>query len=97
MRTAQALTLVVALAGTAVLSVPARAVEVCDKSCVGPLCAKDGVGPLCAKDCVREPNATVGRGERDKVIIEERSRRTEPDVVIKERERRPNVDIEVGR
>lgn len=88
MRTAQALTLAAALAGIAVLSVPASAVEVCDKTCVGP---------LCAKDCVREPSPTVGRGERDKVIIEERSRRTEPDVVIKERERRPNVEIEVGR
>jgi hypothetical protein len=88
MRTAQAITLAAALASTAFLSFPVGAVEVCDKTCVGP---------ACSKNCVREPSATVGRGERDKVIIEERNRRHDPDVVIKERERRPNVDVEVGR
>jgi hypothetical protein len=88
MRTAQTMTLMAALAATAFFSLPAGAVEVCDKTCVGP---------ACAKNCVHEPNATVGRGERDKVIIEERTRRREPDAVIKERERRPNVDVEVGR
>jgi hypothetical protein len=78
-----------ALAASALLfSFSAGAVEVCDKTCVGP---------ACAKNCVHEPNATVGRGERDKVIIEERTRRREPGVVIKEREHRPNVDIEVNR
>jgi hypothetical protein len=89
MRTAQALIFLVALASTALLSVPASAVEVCDKSCVGP---------ACVKDCVSEPNATVGGGKRDEVIIEERKRRG-PDVEIKERERerRPGVDIEIGR
>jgi hypothetical protein len=87
MRTAQALTFAAALASTALLSVPASAVEVCDKTCVGP---------ACVKDCVREPNATVGRGERDEVIIQERRRRA-PEVEIRERNRRPGVDIEVGR
>jgi hypothetical protein len=45
---------------------------------------------------VREPNATVGRRDRDTVIIEERNRRREPDVEIR-RERRPGVEIEIGR
>jgi hypothetical protein len=88
MRTAQALTLAVALASTAVLSLPASAVEVCDKTCVGP---------ACVKDCVREPSVTVGRGDRDKeVIVEERGRRRGPEVEIK-KERRPGVDVEIGR
>jgi hypothetical protein len=89
MRTAQALTLAVALAGTALLSIPAGAVEVCDKTCVGP---------ACVKDCVREPSVTVGRGrrDRDEVIIEQRRHRG-PDVEIRERGRRPGVEIDVGR
>jgi hypothetical protein len=90
MKTAQALTLAVALASTALLSLPAGAVEVCDKSCVGP---------ACVKDCVREPGVTVGRGDRDRdrdVTIEEREHRRGPDVEIK-RERRPGVDVEIGR
>jgi hypothetical protein len=87
MRTAYALTFAAALASTALLSIPASAVEVCDKSCVGP---------ACVKDCVREPNATVGRRDRDEVIIQERRRRA-PDVEIKERDRRLGVDIELGR
>jgi len=41
MKTVHALTFAVALAST-FLSIPASAVEVCDKSCVGPLCAKGG-------------------------------------------------------
>jgi hypothetical protein len=88
MRTAQALTLAVALASTAVLSLPASAVEVCDKTCVGP---------ACVKDCVREPSVTVGRGDRDnEVIVEERGRRRGSEVEIK-KERRPGVDVEIGR
>jgi hypothetical protein len=88
MRTAYTLFLATALASTALLSVPASAVEVCDKTCVGP---------ACVKDCVREPNATVGRRDRDTVIIEEeRNRRRGPDVEIR-RERRPGVEIEIGR
>ena len=83
MRTAYALTLAAALAGTAVLSTAAGAVEVCDRSCVGT---------ACAKDCVREPDATVGR-DRD-VTIE---RRREPGVEIRERDRRPGVEVERGR
>jgi hypothetical protein len=84
MRTAQALTFAVAFASTALLSVPASAVEVCDKTCVGP---------ACVKDCVREPNATVGRRDRDEVIIQERRRRA-PEVEIRERTRRPGVEID---
>ena len=88
MRTAYTLFLATALASTALLSVPASAVEVCDKTCVGP---------ACVKDCVREPNATVGRRDRYTVIIEEeRNRRRGPDVEIR-RERRPGVEIEIGR
>jgi hypothetical protein len=45
---------------------------------------------------VHEPNATVGRRDRDTVIIEERNRRRGPDVEIR-RERRPGVEIEIGR
>jgi hypothetical protein len=88
MRTTYTLFLATALASKALLSVPASAVEVCDKTCVGP---------ACVKDCVREPNATVGRRDRDTVIIEEeRNRRRGPDVEIR-RERRPGVEIEIGR
>ena len=88
MRTTYTLFLATALASTALLSVPASAVEVCDKTCIGP---------ACVKDCVREPNATVGRRDRDTVIIEEeRNRRRGPDVEIR-RERRPGVEIEIGR
>jgi hypothetical protein len=76
-----------ALASAATLSFSAGAIEVCDKSCVGP---------LCEKNCVRAPDATDGRRDRD-VIIEERTRRPRgPDVEIRE-PRRPGVEIEVGR
>ena len=90
MRTAYALTLAAALAGSAVLSMPAGADEVCDKNCVGP---------ACSTTCTREPNATVGRHrrDRDEVIIEERNRRREPGVEIRERARRPGVDVDVER
>ena len=80
------------LATAALYSVQASAVEYCDKSCVGP---------ACAKDCVRQPDATVGRRDRDRdrdVIIEERTRRSrEPGIDgIEDREpRRPGVDVEV--
>jgi len=91
MRTAYALTLAAALAGSAMICTPAGAAEVCDKSCVGP---------SCRTDCVREPNATVGRDSRDKTIIEERDRRREPGVTVeKERrpERHPGADVEIDR
>jgi hypothetical protein len=82
------LILAATLASAAVLSLPASAVEVCDKTCIGP---------ACVKDCVREPSATVGRRDRDEMIIEERTRRSrEPGVEIRE-ERRPGVEIEIGR
>jgi hypothetical protein len=90
MRTAYALTLAAALAGSAVLSMPAGADEVCDKNCVGP---------ACSTTCTREPNATVGRDrrDRDEVIIEERNRernrRREPGVEIRE----TGVDVDVER
>ena len=87
MRIAYALTLAASLASSAVLITPAGAAEVCDTNCVGP---------ACTRDCVREPNATVGRG-RDEVIIEERNRGRAPDVELRERERRPGVDIEIRR
>ena len=89
MRTAYALTLAAALAGSAMICSPAGAAEVCDKSCVGP---------SCRTDCVREPDVTIGRDSREKTIIEERGHR-EPGVEFRERERerRPGVDIEVGR
>ena len=91
MRTAYALTLAAALAGSAMICTPAGAAEVCDKSCVGP---------SCRTDCVREPNATVGRDSRDKTTIEERDRKREPGVTIeKERrpERHPGADVEIDR
>jgi hypothetical protein len=90
MRTAYVLTLAAALAGSVALSMSAGAVEVCDKSCVGP---------ACVKDCVRELDVTVGRERRDRneVIIEERDRRREPGVEFRERERRPGIDVEIGR
>ena len=90
MRTAYALTLAAALAGSAALFSSAGAVEVCDKTCVGP---------ACAKDCVREPDVTVGRDRRDRegAIIEERTRTREPAVDYRERERRPGVDVEMRR
>jgi hypothetical protein len=54
-RAMRTLILVARLASTAMLSLPASAVEVCDKTCVGP---------ACVKDCVREPSPTVGRPGR---------------------------------
>jgi hypothetical protein len=84
---------VAAVAGSALLSLPASAERVCNQNCVGPLCNEQ-----CTK---RTPDVdvTVGRErrDRDKVIIEERNRRTGPDVEIGKEERRPGVDIEVGR
>ena len=91
MRTAYALTLAAALAGSAMLSASAGAVEVCDKTCIGP---------ACAKDCVREPDVTVGRERRDEgVVIEERNRRREPAIELRDRDRdrRPGVDVEINR
>jgi hypothetical protein len=88
MRTIKILAFAAAAAGTALLSLPASAAEVCDRSCVGP---------LCSEQCSRDRDVTVGRGVRDKdVVIEERRRVREPDVEIR-RERRPGVDIEIGR
>jgi hypothetical protein len=78
--------LAAALASAALYSIPANAVEYCDKSCVGP---------ACVKDCVRRPDVTTGRRDRDTVIIEERTRRSrEPGVEIRG-PRRPGVEIDV--
>jgi hypothetical protein len=85
-----AFTLAAVLAVSGAFFSSAGAVEVCDKTCVGP---------ACAKDCVREPDVTVGRDRRDRneVIIEERNRRREPAIELRERERRPGVDVEINR
>jgi hypothetical protein len=40
MRTARALAVTAALTGSALLSLPASAAEVCDRNCVGPLCGE---------------------------------------------------------
>jgi hypothetical protein len=52
MRTARALAVAAALTGSALLSLPASAAEVCDRNCVGP---------LCGENCTRTPDVTVGR------------------------------------
>lgn len=92
MRTAQALTFAVILAGTAVLSIPASAQRVCDRNCVGPLCNERCVEP----DRYRERDLTVGRGTREReVIIEQRRRYREPGVEI--RRSRPGVEVEIER
>jgi len=90
MKTSCAFTLAAVLAVSGALFSSAGAVEVCDKTCVGP---------ACAKDCVKEPDVTVGRDRRDRneVIIEERNRRREPAIELRERERRPGVDVEINR
>src|SRR5262249_5504590 len=79
--------LAAALASAVLYSIPAGAVEYCDKSCIGP---------ACVKNCVREPDVTLGRRDRDRdVIIEERTRRSrEPGVEIRG-PRRPGVEIDV--
>jgi hypothetical protein len=88
MRAAHVLTIAATLAGSAAFFAPAGAAEVCDRNCVGP---------ACSTNCVHEPGATVGRGSRDEVIIEERTRRHEPGVEIR-RERAPSgVDVEIRR
>ena len=76
-----------ALASAVMYSLPAGAVEYCNENCVGP---------ACVKDCVRRPDATVGRRDRDRdVIIEERTRRSrEPGIELRG-PRRPGVDIDV--
>jgi hypothetical protein len=83
----RSLVLAVAVASAALISLAAEAVDVCDKSCLGP---------LCMKNCVPEPGVTIGRGKRDQATIQVRNRRTGPVVVIEEG-RRPSVDIDVGR
>ncbi len=92
MRTVQALTYAAAIAGSALLSLPADAQRVCDRDCVGP---------LCSERCVqqdRDVDVTVGRSRRDRdgVIIEERGRRDGVDVEIRGG-RRPGVEIDVNR
>ena len=64
------------------------AVEVCDKTCVGP---------ACAKDCVREPDVTVGRDRRDRegAIIQAPAGTREPAVELERT--RPGVDVEMRR
>ena len=91
MRTAHALTLAVALAGSALISLPASAQRVCNQNCVGPVCNEQCV------ESNRDRDITVGRGRRDRdVIIEERRYRDrEPGVEI--RRFRPGLEIGIGR
>ena len=92
MRTAHALTLAVALAGSALISLPASAQRVCNQNCVGPVCNEQCV------ESNRDRDVTVGRGrarDRDVIIEERRYRDRDPDVEI--RRSRPGVDIEIGR
>lgn len=88
MRTTHVLAFAVAMAGSALLSLPASAERICNQDCVGP---------LCNKRCVdRGHDVTVGRGRRDRdVIIEERRHYREPGVEI--RRSRPGVEVEVDR
>jgi hypothetical protein len=76
-----------AMTGSALLSLPASAAEVCDRNCVGP---------LCGENCTRTPDVTVGKGVREPdVTIEERRRIREPGVEIRRPEPRPGVDVEI--
>ena len=88
MRPAHVLAVALAMAASAVLSLPASADRICRQDCIGP---------LCNKNCVhRDRDITVGRGVRDRdVTIEERRRVREPDVEI--RRSRPGVDVEIER
>jgi hypothetical protein len=92
MRTAHALIFAVAVAGSALISVPASAQRVCNQNCVGPLCNEQCV------ESNRDRDVTVGRGrarDRDVIIEERRYRDRDPGVEI--RRSRPGVDIEIGR
>ncbi|OLB78990.1 MAG: hypothetical protein AUI16_02355 [Alphaproteobacteria bacterium 13_2_20CM_2_64_7] len=88
MRTAHLVAIAIAVAGSAVLSLPASAERLCREDCIGP---------LCNRNCVhRDRDITVGRGVRDRdVVIEERRRVREPGVEI--RRSRPGVSIELDR
>jgi hypothetical protein len=90
MRTAHRLILAAAVAGSALISLPASAQRVCNQNCVGP---------VCNEQCVeRDRDITVGRGrarDRDVIIQERRYRDREPGVEI--RRSRPGVEIEIGR
>ena len=88
MRPAHVLAVALAMAASAVLSLPASADRICRQDCIGP---------LCNKNCVhRDRDITVGRGVRDRdVTIEERRRVREPGVEI--RRSRPGVGVEIER
>jgi hypothetical protein len=90
MRAARLYVFAAAMAGSALLSMPASADRVCDRNCVGP---------LCSEQCVHQDrDLTVGRGVRDTdVTIEERRRIREPAPRVEIRTPRPGVDIEIGR
>ena len=87
MRTAHALAIAMAVAGSAVLSLPASAERFCREDCIGP---------LCNRNCVhRDRDVTIGRGYRDRdrdVTIEERRRVREPGVEI--RRSRPGLRLD---
>jgi hypothetical protein len=86
MRTAQLFAIAIAVAGSAMLSLPASAERFCREDCIGP---------LCNRNCVhRDRDITVGRGVRDRdVIIEERRRVREPGVEI--RRSRPGLRLDI--
>jgi hypothetical protein len=88
MRTAKVLAVVFAVAGSAMLALPANAQRVCNENCVGP---------LCTRNCVdRDRDVTIGRGHRDRDVIIEERRHHEPSIELRERHR-PDVEVEVGR
>jgi hypothetical protein len=92
MRTAHSLALAVAVAGLALITLPASAQRVCNQNCVGPVCNEQCV------ESSRDRDITVGRGrarDRDVIIEERRYRDREPGVEI--RRSRPGVEIEIGR
>ena len=92
MRLVHFMAVAAAITGSALLSLPASAAEVCDRNCVGP---------LCGENCTRSPDVTTGRGVREPdVTIEERRRirePREPGVEIRRPEPRPGVDVEINR
>ena len=92
MRTAHALAIAMAVAGSAALSLPASAERFCREDCIGPLCNRNCVHR--DRDVYRDRDVTVGRGYRDRdVTIEERRRVREPGVEI--RRSRPGVDVDI--
>jgi hypothetical protein len=94
MPTAHALIFAIAVAGSALISVPVSAQRVCNQNCVGPLCNEQCV------ESNRDRDITVGRGrarDRDVIIEERRYRERDPGVEIRRSRPGVDVDIEIGR